>query len=363
MAQINPNINAQRIKGHLELDAGTTVLAPLHLNSGSDVSSPTTGDIMFNGTRLKLRTSVTETIAFLSDIGSTSLTSTYVGYGSGANTLTGSSNFTYDGTTLNLLSDLEVASDSFYIQAGGVTDYSKSWYYGDISETSLGYYGNYMQFTATNSIIFVNFTQVLGMSASSFVFGNPAGSGIGINQTTESVVAVTTDGTGIKYFADYSANYTSRSLVDKAYADTKIGGSITVSQIGYGDTTANTIKGSSQLTWDEVQFKALGGYRTHTGFSSGSPYNVGLIDSIVFLTVSGDNAILPAADSTHLGAIFYFKMTDTNPGSSCTVTPTGNTIDGAGDITLLPALGLGTLNAITITYDGTEWKILASHYN
>lgn len=54
---------------------------------------------------------------------------------------------------------------------------------------------------------------------------------------------------GIKYDADYSAGYTSRSLVDKAYADTKISGTMTSGRIPIG-LTSNSLTTSSNLTYN-----------------------------------------------------------------------------------------------------------------
>ena len=52
MAQNNPNINAERIKGHLELDAGTTASATLRIRQGVTPSLPQNGDIWNNGINL-----------------------------------------------------------------------------------------------------------------------------------------------------------------------------------------------------------------------------------------------------------------------------------------------------------------------
>lgn len=50
MAQNNPNINAERIKGHLDLDASTSTSASFRIRAGADVSVPNTGDMwIFNG--------------------------------------------------------------------------------------------------------------------------------------------------------------------------------------------------------------------------------------------------------------------------------------------------------------------------
>lgn len=77
-------------------------------------------------------------------------------------------------------------------------------------------------------------------------------------ETNGGMLVQSTDSTfaGLKYFADYSANYTSRSLIDKGYADTTYGGgafwkvtgttnltgAVTVAQAGFNTTFSGTGK-------------------------------------------------------------------------------------------------------------------------
>lgn len=55
MAQNNPNINAERIKGHLDLNAATSVSASFRIRPGSNVSSPNTGDMWIYNNQLKIQ--------------------------------------------------------------------------------------------------------------------------------------------------------------------------------------------------------------------------------------------------------------------------------------------------------------------
>lgn len=48
--QTSPNIHAERIKGHLDLDAATTGSSSLRIRPGTNVSVPNAGDIWNNGT-------------------------------------------------------------------------------------------------------------------------------------------------------------------------------------------------------------------------------------------------------------------------------------------------------------------------
>lgn len=119
------------------------------------------------------------------------------------------------------------------IQSNGVTDYSKSWYYGDDVFAQMGFGANHY-LNATASLIELvalapnSIYQVIADSASenSRMVANKNGAlaELIVNPGLPATYRNTANHP-IKYFGDYSANYDDRSLVDKGYVDNQLIGS------------------------------------------------------------------------------------------------------------------------------------------
>jgi hypothetical protein len=116
---------------------------------------------------------------------------------------------------------------------------------------------------------------------------------------------------GVQYAADYSANYTDRSLVDRAYVDKR---------------RVTLITGT---------------------------YSVQLTDDILYATTGGFTITLPNA-TTCLGSEFTIKRYD-GGGGSVTLDTAGGNIDGAASKTL----GGGTYVSFTVVSNGTNYMILS----
>lgn len=145
-----------------------------------------------------------------------------------------------DNLNITTTTSLNGVSSLVSLQGGAVNDYSKSWFYQDTNESSFGYAGNYMQFTSGNFKLFNNYKEVLSIISNYVVLGHLTGSSLGINLTNNQTIFVSVDGKGIQYNADYSAGYTSRSLVDKAYVDANAGATQTLLQPGLNTYTGGT---------------------------------------------------------------------------------------------------------------------------
>ena len=131
---------------------------------------------------------------------------------------------------------------------------------------------------------------------------------------------------GIVYNADYSTNFTNRSLVDKEYVDGVaggIGGSISDNQIAVGSSTADEIEGSSNLTWNGTTLQASTAANTtfrliNTGFSQ-------------FGIVAAGNTTIGTEDATDLTLISN-NTSRMNISSSGVFDFNDNNLTDVGDI-------------------------------
>lgn len=125
-----------------------------------------------------------------------------------------------------------IFNNAIDIQSSNVVDYSKSWYYGDTTYTQMGFTAN-NYITANVQLVEMSalkpidsaIYQINVDSASEYIrllttlSGNSSVFTIKPNTTAE---YSNSQNLPINYYADYSSNYTDRSLVDKGYVDTQL---------------------------------------------------------------------------------------------------------------------------------------------
>lgn len=322
--QNNPNINAERIKGHLELDAGTTASAPLHLNTGSDVTSPTEGDVMFNGSRLKICTSsTTETIAFLSDISVSGVTS-----------VTGTTNriTSTGGSTPQIDIAATYVGQSSITTLGTIT--TGTWNATAISDT----------YISSASTWNAKLSSVTGTTNRITVTG---GSTIDISTSYVGQSSITTLGT-------ISTGTWQGTTISTTYTEAKIKGSISQHQIAYGTSTANTIKGDDSFKFEELlmQVTMLGGIRLGLTTTTGPTFLLAEAN-YTLICLDACDVSLPQATSAVLGKIYNVKNLG-GPGKNVRVIPDGtDTIDGNNT-----PITINNIESYTLVCSGTAWYIV-----
>lgn len=120
---------------------------------------------------------------------------------------------------------------------------------------------------------------------------------------------------GFKYGADYSANYTSRSLVDKAYADTKLDGTMAANHVPYG-VDANTLASEAAFTYTAGSDLLTAG---NINVSSGSTGNV------IWGTYTPTLTSVLNVSSTQAFTVQYFRL-----GNMVTIFGTAHATPTAG---------------------------------
>lgn len=116
---------------------------------------------------------------------------------------------------------------------------------------------------------------------------------------------------GIEYAADYSATFTSRSLVDKEYVDDAVAGassSLTSTYVGYGSGT-NTITGEDGFEYDETTNILYVPQVRHVGVSQ-SVYT----DENGM--ASNGTIVITASDDLYLQGNIYLSSTPTSNNSA-----------------------------------------------
>lgn len=127
------------------------------------------------------------------------------------------------------------------LQSDNKTDYSKGWCYGDDTSVEFGFGSNSQKIDANRSLTTINNSLALLIESATDKFykvrttDGAKFSELKLNPTANSIFE-STELKPLDYNADYSANYSNRSLVDKEYVDVNL----PVSNNGYrkyGTTT------------------------------------------------------------------------------------------------------------------------------
>jgi len=175
---------------------------------------------------------------------------------------------------------------------------------------------------------------------------------ININ-STDGIVATTSDGEGIKYAADYSATYVARSLVDKAYVDAAIVGGIP-SNIVYNNQ-ANVYQDFNQDFRSSRLRIANPANTFHYNFTGSA---IAANRTITLPLLTGNDAMITAAASQQL----------TNKTINATSNTITDTSTAAGDLlrsngTKFVRLARGSANQVLkVNSGGTniEWGTITS---
>jgi len=120
-------------------------------------------------------------------------------------------------------------------------------------------------------------------------------------------------------------------------------------------TIDNNASGAANLiVTGNLQVQGATYLKTVSKVFADSPYSVAASDTIIFCNATGGNmtVTLPSAAS-HTGRSLTVKRTNTT-ANTVTVGSAAGTIDGAASY-IIPG---GTLNAITVVSDGTNWYII-----
>ncbi len=325
--QTDPNINAERIQGHLELSVGTTASAPLRFNIGPLKTSPVVGDLMFNSGRLILFNGSYSQIAFTSDItggGST---------GSGATGPQGTQG--------------PIGPQGFQGSTG-----------------TQGPQGRTGSNGATGS------QGPQGTQGSAGAGGVVSVSGVS-NRTTSTgganpVIDIAPTYVGQTTIEILSANIHTggwqASSIHTNYTDAKIKGTISNSQIAVCNGTTNTIYGTDVFKFEQslTQLTLLGGVRfgilplVSVAFYTPTESDYTIISQSNF---AGNTTInLPPAVSSLVGKIYNIKNLTINPSEFVEIKP-----DGADTIDNGVSYFLDQFGSVTIQCDGDNWFILSSH--
>lgn len=131
-------------------------------------------------------------------------------------------------------------------------------------------------------------------------------------------------------------------------------------QIAVGNALSG-ISSSASLAWANTELKVVGGVRLNSTIQSGATYTAQTSDYFISSSINID---LPLCGSDILGKIYVIKNTDSGVGTVVKVSPfPGNTIENV-PFKNLSSLGAvsGSLNAITIICDGSEWWVTSAYY-
>ena len=175
--------------------------------------------------------------------------------------------------------------------------------------------------------------------------GDPNYGAVSLNVNNKTLVIRAVLGStfaGAQYFADYSANYTNRSLVDKAYVDNKINTQPEVIQVAASDETSNLTTGTAKVTFRMPYAMTLTAVRASlsTAQTSGTLVTVDI-------NLNGTSV---------LGTKLTFEngqKTTTTATTPATITTSALTDDG--EITIdIDAIGLAGAKGLKITLIGTR---------
>lgn len=396
--QTNPNINAERIKGHLELDAGTSTSSPLHFNDGAGRVSPLVGDMDFESDRLKLEiTGGPETIAFLSDITG----------GSGVTSVAGTSNRIT--STGGATPQIDIAST--YVGQNSITTLGTIatgvWQGTAIADgyvaSSASWNAKLSSVTGTTNRISVTSGSIIDIDSNyqgqtSIVTVGSISTGVWrASQIIDTYIASAAtwnakqsalSGTGFVKISGTTISYDNSTYITPSSTNTLTNKSGNVSQwtndsnyailnvstsnkdIIFYDSASGKITGNSgTFQYDNAisEFKSIGGTRFNI-IDGGTNYTITAADYGVCSNTATNGSgqyDLPQATSAKFGKLLMIKNTGTG-ANTLTVKPfAGDTIDGSGaGITLQPIGGVPTsLNAITLQCDGNQWLIFGALYN
>jgi hypothetical protein len=167
------------------------------------------------------------------------------------------------------------------------------------------------------------------------------------------------DPAGIEYAADYSATFTNRSLVDKAYTDTKIDGTMVANRVPYG-VDANTLTTESVFTYNPTTDILTSTELTLIGLpaSAGILYNNTVVDNEGAFTYNPTTNTGLLQDGT-------WQVTDTGTGSNVILRENGDArMDGNGDADFTTysenAITTASGDNLTITATSATLNLVAS---
>lgn len=175
--------------------------------------------------------------------------------------------------------------------------------------------------------------------------GDPNYGAVSLNVNNKTLVIRAVLGStfaGAQYFADYSANYTARSLVDKAYVDGKINTQPEVIQVAASDETSNLTTGTAKVTFRMPYAMTLTAVRASLSTAQTSGTLVTVDINLNGTSVLGTKLTF---DNT--------QKTTTTATTPATITTSALTDDG--EITIdIDAIGLAGAKGLKITLIGTR---------